>query len=322
MTKRYGKKFAILLVLLLALCLVAGCSQQGGDADEDQQPADEPQQEETVELATELAQADWVEAKQEVELSTGINMKYVEMGQKDGDVIIFLHGMTDNSRSWSLIAPYFTDNYHVYMLDQRGHGDTDKPDMRMYPISLYASDLAAFMDEKEIEKAHIVGHSLGSMIAQNFAINYPELCDKVVLESSAAVEFGSLGRSLYDAAVGFGDNQPDDEFMAAWYENPNPVDEDFLTREMEESQNIPPHAWRAITKGSSFSNLIPFMDELTAPTLILWGSLDGFFDQAAQDHLKELIPTAEFVAYEGYGHNLQWEIPEQMAKDVLAFLEK
>lgn len=316
-----------LIAALLALALVApGCSQTGSTTDEggtaDSGTGQEQQNTQQATLPTELSQDDWVGAKQEVQLSTGINMKYVEMGQADGEAIIFLHGMTDNSRSWSLIVPYFTDEYHVYMLDQRGHGDTDKPEVAMYPISQYADDVAAFMDEKGIEKAHIVGHSLGSMIAQTFAVNYPDQVDHLVLVASAPITCETMGRDLYDAAVSFGDNQPDDEFMAAWYANPNPVDEDFLQREMKESQSIPPYAWRAITKGTAFSNLVPFMEELKAPTLILWGSLDGFFNEDAQNDLKELIPEAQFIGYDDIGHNIQWEIPEQMATDILLFIQK
>ncbi len=309
--KQLGRKRIISLLLML-VCVFAfsGCETDSTAAVAE------------TGLPLEITQAEWVDAKEEIVLSTGITMKYVEMGQADGDVIIFLHGMTDNSRSWSLIAPYFTENYHVYLLDQRGHGDTDKPDLRMYPISLYASDLAAFMDEMEIETADIVGHSLGSMIAQTFAINYPEMVDCLVLESSTLVEPESLGTDLYDAAVSFGEGEPDDEFMAAWYYNPNPVDEEFLGYEMEESQNIPSYAWRAITKGCSFSDLTLFMSELTCPTLILWGSADGFFAEANQIALQDAIEGEEFIAYEGIGHNIQWEIPEQMAADVIAFLEQ
>ncbi len=308
--KRLGRKRNISLLLML-VCVFAFSS---CETDSTAAVAE-------TGLPLEITQAEWVDAKEEIVLSTGITMKYVEMGQADGDVIIFLHGMTDNSRSWSLIAPYFTENYHVFLLDQRGHGDTDKPDLRMYPISLYASDLAAFMDEMEIETADIVGHSLGSMIAQTFAINYPEMVDRLVLESSALVEPASLGTDLYEAAVSFGEEEPDDEFMAAWYYNPNPVDEEFLGYEMEESQNIPAYAWRAITKGCSFSDLTLFMSELTCPTLILWGSADGFFGEANQTALQDAIEGEEFIAYEGIGHNIQWEIPEQMAADVIAFLE-
>jgi pimeloyl-ACP methyl ester carboxylesterase len=64
------------------------------------------------------------------------------------------------------------------------------------------------------------------------------------------------------------------------------------------------------------------MDELKAPVLILWGSMDGFFGAEAQKALKDAIPQAETIDYENIGHNIQWEVPERMAKDVLGFLAK
>lgn len=207
------------------------------------------------------------------------------------------------------------------MLDQRGHGATDKPDMRMYPISLYASDLAAFMDQQGIKKADIIGHSLGSMIAQAFAINYPEHVDHLVLESSTLVNNQTIGLDMYNATLAFGDNPPSEEFMDNWYSTPNPVDEEFLSHEKAESSAIPPYAWRAITKGGAFSDLTPFMTEIKAPTLILWGTSDTFFAEKNQDDLRKALPNAKFIAYENIGHNIHWEDPQRMAADVLSFLE-
>ncbi|MBQ1251328.1 MAG: alpha/beta hydrolase, partial [Firmicutes bacterium] len=76
-----------------------------------------------------------------------------------------------------------------------------------------------------------------------------------------------------------------------------------------------------IAGGASFSNLMPYYPYFddSIPTLILWGTLDGFFNEDMQNELKELVPFAQFIAYEGNGHNLQWEIPEQMAADCIAF---
>jgi pimeloyl-ACP methyl ester carboxylesterase len=269
-----------------------------------------------------LSQDQWVGAKKEMALPTGLTMKYVDMGQPSGPPLVLIHGMTDNSRSGSPIAPFLSGERRLIIVDLRGHGGSGKPDLRMYPVSLYAADVAALLDGLGIEKASVVGHSLGSMVAQALAINYPEKVDKVVLESSALVAFDSLGRDIYDAALGFGENPPDDEFMEGWYSNPNPVDQDFLRREMAESKGLPPHAWRAIAKGAAASDLTHFMDELKAPTLILWGSADGFFGAEAQALLKKALPSAASIDYEGTGHNIHWEIPQKMAADVAAFLAK
>ncbi len=313
-----------LLVVLLALSLVfafAACGSQ--EAATDDGSADTAAEGEAPELQMEIAQADWDSYRQKIELPTGITMAYVEMGTEDGDPLVLIHGMTDNSRAWSLIAPYFTEaGYHVYMIDLRGHGETDKPVDTFYTIDDFAEDVAAFMDAKGIEKADIIGHSLGSMTAQAFELLYPEKCDHVIWESTAPVTVTSLGTDFYEYGISLGaDGTPDDEFMAGWYENPNPVDEEFLKYEMEESQVLTGDVWECIAGGEAMSNMVPlypYLDD-SIPTLILWGSVDGFFNEDFQNELKGYVPFAKFIAYEGNGHNLQWEIPEQMAKDCIAF---
>ncbi|WP_245819872.1 alpha/beta fold hydrolase [Dethiosulfatibacter aminovorans] len=313
------------IFLIITMLVLGGCSEkkvqdkEGSASSENAGMTSEDVEQE--ELPLQISQENWVSMKQDVELQTGIIMKYVEMGQEDGDIIIFLHGMTDNSRSWSLIAPYFTDKYHIYMLDQRGHGDTDKPEIGMYPLSSYGDDCIAFMDEMGIEKAHIVGHSLGSMIAQGIAINYPERINKVVLESSMPA-ISSIIPGLYETIMEFGEEGPDQEFIEGWYWNPNPVNEDFIAMEKAESAALPAYAWKAITAGEESSDFSNFIKYIEAPTLILWGEIDSFFGEDFQNELRTMIPDSEFISYESTGHNIQWEIPERMAIDILAFLEK
>ena len=312
--KKFQKSLVVLLLALMAVFALTAC---GG--------SEEPAAEEAAapELAMEIAQADWDSYRQKIDLSTGITMAYVEMGVEDGEPLVLIHGMTDNSRSWSLIAPYFAEaGYHIYMIDLRGHGETDQPETGFYSTADYAADVAAFMDAKGIEKADIVGHSLGSMTAQTFELLYPEKCCHVVWESTAPVNADALGTYYYEYGASLGaDGHPDDEFMEAWYTNPNPVDEEFLKYEMEESQALPGADWIRIAGGASFSNLDPYytyMDD-SIPTLILWGSADGFFGEDFQNQIKENVPFALFIGYEGTGHNIQWEIPEEMANDCIDF---
>lgn len=277
------------------------------------------------ELQMEISQEDWDANRQYIELSTGITVSYVEMGDPDGPDLILQHGMTDNSRSWSLAASYFTEaGYHVYMPDLRGHGYTDKPDTGMYTITDYANDIAAFMDAKGIEKADLVGHSLGSMTMQAFMMNYPDRCNHVVLVSSTPVITSELNTNLYDYALTLEEGEhPDDEFMSTWYANPNPVDAEFLQHEMQESQNLDTTAWRCICAGYAavdLTHLYPYIDSYDIPTFIMHGTADSSFDSSDQEILRGYLPDAEYMEYDGIGHNIQWEIPEQCAEDILAFI--
>ena len=320
MNTTFKRASALLLALIMAFSITA-C----GTTPANTPSSSESSNEQPYELQMEISQEDWDDHRQYVELSTGITMSYVEMGDPDGDPLILQHGMTDNSRSWSIAAPYFAEaGYHIYMPDLRGHGYSDKPDTGMYTIDTYATDLAAFMDAMNIEKADLVGHSLGSMTMQAFMFAYPERCDHVVLVSTNYISSSStVDTSMYEMASALGnDEHPDDEFMSAWYANPNPVDEEFLQHEMAESQQLTAAAWRCITAGSGIVDLAqyyPYFDD-SIPTLILHGSLDTFFGDEAQANLREALPFSEYIAYDGIGHNIQWDIPEQCAQDILDFI--
>ena len=240
--------------------------------------------------------------------------------------MVLIHGMTDNSRSWSLIAPYFAKaGYHIYMIDLRGHGASDKPDTGMYAISDYAADIANFMDKMGIEKADIVGHSLGSMVSQALLLNFPEKCKSVTLVSSTTVGNGVLGTDYYEYGISLGaDGHPDNEFMDAWYYCSAPVDPEFLQYEMAESQALPGYVWECVAGGITFSDMRPFYSfiDTSIPVLIAWGDQDSFFNEDIQKELRANLPQAEFVSYAGIGHNIQWENTEQLANDILNFLGK
>ena len=320
MKKMWKKPTALIVALMMALSLAA-C----GSSNDAPPPSEGEDVSPAYELQMSISQDDWNDHRQYIDLSTGITLSYVEMGNPEGDPLILQHGMTDNTRAWSLVAPYFAEaGYHVYMLDLRGHGYSDKPETGMYTIIDFSNDIAAFMDAKGIEKADLVGHSLGSMTMQAFMMNYPDKCDHVVMVASTPVTKDALGTSMYDYALTLGpDDHPDDQFMADWYTNPNPVDEDFLQRELQESQQLDSNAWRCICAGVAAVDMTSFygyIDGYEIPMLIMHGSLDGFFNDESQEVLCSYLPSAEYKVYENVGHNIQWEIPETFAADVIDFI--
>lgn len=85
-------------------------------------------------------------------LRTGVRLQYAEQGDRAGDAVILLHGYSDSWFSFSRILPLLPDSYHVFALDQRGHGDSERPDGG-YAIHGLATDVLAFMDE--IGRAHV-----------------------------------------------------------------------------------------------------------------------------------------------------------------------
>ena len=269
----------------------------------------------------EIDQSKWTELKRTVNLPNNLTMKYVELGDPKGTPVVLLHGYTDNSRSWSLIAPYLK-NFRFIAFDQRGHGDSDKPEC-CYTLMDMAFDVKLFLDALKIEHASIIGHSLGSMVAQVFAANYPNRIEKLVLIGSTIKPVTKRGDWLWDAIMGLqAPIDPQGEFMKAWYANPNPVDAAFLEREMVESAAVPIHVWRGILKELLVADFGQLAPDIKAETLIVWGDQDGFFNEQSQKDLRAALPTAQFKAFTGLGHNLMWENPVDVGKVIAEFLSK
>jgi len=307
---------AIVLCMVLALSLVS-CANKSKD------------------LPMEISQEQWAESKKYVELSTGIKMAYVEMGNPDGPVIILQHGMTDNSRSWSLAAPFFAEaGYHVYLPDLRGMGKSDAPNGYYTPIT-YATDLRAFFDAMHISKATMVGHSLGSYTVQAFSLMFPEMVEKLVLVSSLPLS-GYQNAALIGAYKKYieplpEDGHPSDAFMDSWYATVLNEDEykdvfdTFLTNMKKEAQVLPKRAWTNIFFGlavDDFTYCYSQIDE-SIPVLILHGDEDTMAVTEYQAELCEIFGVSEgsYRNYEGIGHNIQFEMPRRCATDILTWLD-
>lgn len=265
------------------------------------------------------SQAEWAAAKKTVALPNGVQLAYSEMGDSTGEPLLLIHGYTDNSHSWSLIAPYLKD-HHVYAIDLRGHGKSSAPEC-CYAYSDLAYDASLFLDAMKIEKANVAGHSLGSLTAQMLAAQHPEKVDKVVLISSTVDTGGGTGTWLWDNIMPLTPPiDPNGQFMKDWYWNPNPVDESFITPEREESAAVPIHVWKGVLWGTATGNLANVASQIKAPVMIFWGDQDQLFDATHQERLKAAFPAAKFEAFAGYGHNLFWEQPQRAADLINAFL--
>jgi len=295
-------------------------------------------------LPKEISQNDWNSHRQYVQLSTGVKMSFVEMGDRNGKPIILQHGMTDNSRSWSFAAPYFAKaGYHVYMPDLRGQGYSQEMGGH-YTTLLYARDLNAFCAAKNIEKAICVGHSLGSFTMQSFWMLYPERVEKCVLVSSIPLlGYQALGlAALYEYYVKPlpEDGHMPDDFMVGWYEG-EPLEDEikgepfntFVSYMKKEAQALSKKAWTNIIMGMIDSDLngglpgtgLYSQFDKSKQCLILHGSTDTMTKGEYQEELISLLQNdakdnVTYHEYEGVGHNIQFVMPKKCSNDILTWL--
>jgi non-heme chloroperoxidase len=262
------------------------------------------------------ARAPWFS---DVQLSTGVRLRYASWGDSAGQPVILLHGYTDSWFSFSRVFPYFDAADRIFALDQRGHGDSGKP-ASGYAIRDFADDVIAFMDAMNIASAIVVGHSMGSFIAQQVALAAPRRVAKLVLVGSATTARNEGVSELQREVEGLNDPVPA-EFARAFQESTiyRPLPDDFMERVVAESLKLPAIVWRAALKGLHDAGTAPLID-ISAPTLILWGDRDSIFTRAEQDALAATLQQAVLKVYPETGHALHWERPQQFVKDLQDFI--
>jgi pimeloyl-ACP methyl ester carboxylesterase len=121
-------------------------------------------------------------------LASGPRVHYAEQGDPNGEPIVFLPAYTDSWFSYSRVLSLLPPRYHAYALDQRGHGDSERPDC-CYTVEDFAGDVAAFLDAVGAGRATLVGHSGSCLVARCVAEIHPERVARLVLIGAP----GSLG---------------------------------------------------------------------------------------------------------------------------------
>jgi len=273
---------------------------------------------------------DWDQAKTNVALPNGMTMGVVERGDPNGPAVVLIHGYTDNARDWLPLVPYLDKRFHLLVVDIRGHGASSKPEC-CYALIDFAYDIKLLLDVKHIDRADIVGHSLGSMIAQVFAEQFPDRVRRAILVSSTggrradcSVQNDGANMDFRSEIVKLTDPiDPESAFMVEWYASPTPVDDDFLKRQRADAARIPVKVWLAVLdQGLNGLDLQQSLSKLKAPTLLLWGDKDPIFGPADRCALQHALPRAEVKIFKDLGHNMFWEQPEWVAKEVNGFLNK
>jgi pimeloyl-ACP methyl ester carboxylesterase len=253
-------------------------------------------------------------------LSSGPVLRYAEQGGPGGEPLVFLHGYSDSWFSYSLLLPLLPAGYHAYALDQRGHGDSERP-AEGYAIDDFAGDVVAFLDAVGAARATVVGHSLGSMVARRVAELHPERVARLVLVGAVGTPMNAAGHELREAVRSLDEPMLPDfvrEFQLSTIHAPVP--EAFVERVIAESLKLPLHVWRGVADAIVAFDDTAQLGRIAAPTLLLWGERDAYFPRAEQDQLVAAIPNARLLVYPDIGHALQWECPERVAADLIAFL--
>jgi non-heme chloroperoxidase len=258
-----------------------------------------------------------------IRLSTGPQLHYAERGDREGEAIVFLHAYVDSWFWFSRVLPLLSPEYHAFAPDQRGHGDSEKPEC-CYTVDDFAADVDAFMEAVGVDESTLVGQSSGGLIAQRVALSYPHRVSRLVLigapisllHNEALIELGEEMLALEDPIP--------PEFVREFVESTiyHPVPEEFVAGAVLECLKVPARVWRDYWKGVLLAvDDTARLGEIKAPTLILWGERDDLLPREEQERRAAAIPDATLRVYPDTGHAVAGERPEWVVRDLEEFIK-
>lgn len=257
-----------------------------------------------------------------------INISYISEGS--GDVILFIHGLSGCKEEWEYTIPYFADNYKAIAIDLPGSGHSDKP-LVEYTIDFYSDSVKGFLDEMEIEKAIIVGNSMGGLVSQSLTLKYPEKVDKLILVDSAGINpmrgraqtSLSLNTDAISKQKGFSPAMIKMTKKMLFYKPCDALDTIIERAISDLKRDDHPEAFRAIL--SSMENIVKAdlserLGEINQPTLIVWGENDKLMGPKVAEILEGKIRGSEVVIISECGHCPMLEKPDEFNSFVFSFL--
>lgn len=271
-----------------------------------------------------------------------INLCYDIHG--NGDPVILLHGFSDRKEHWRAQVGELSEHFKVIRLDNRGAGKSDRPDGE-YSMEVYASDVAGLIDNLEIGRAHIIGHSMGGMIAQNFAILYPNKVSKLILlntlpglkppgeplddfiamqRESAIAGQEAILKDPNNAFVDGAKPSYSRKFWKLMKENPKKKFHNIWSVEdlIDEKINYGPTAIDLSNQTHALSthNTYEKLPEIKSEVLIISAEKDKSCPISMGEAMYKLIPKSKFIITEGAAHQSILERGPEINKCIIEFL--
>jgi len=240
--------------------------------------------------------------------------------------VILIHGIGASSQIWTRNLDPLAQNYRVYALDMIGFGRSEKP-RPAYTVADHVNCLHNFMDHLQIEKASLMGHSMGGLIALDFCLAHPEKVDKLILVDSVALinsKPSSAERLICTPLLGelfliFRSKLILKKFMAKeFYCRPELVTDEMLESPMQADRA----AILELTRTVPRTNRRDAIKGIKTPTLILWGDQDQAIPRAHARLLQQLIAKSQYQIFKGAGHHPEIEAAEKFNQEAIRFLEE
>jgi len=244
-----------------------------------------------------------------------------------GPAVVILHGLFGSARNWQGIARRISEGHRILAVDLRNHGNSPWDASMTYADM--AADMAAFIADRKLDAATVIGHSMGGKAAMVLALTRPELVARLVVVDIAPVSyphdrFEGFVRALATLDLSQVRRRADADRKLSGIVG-DVTTRQFLLQNLVEQDGR--FAWR-INLAAILANLpeIAAFPELpgvySRPALFVHGKLSNYVEPAAEPAIRRMFPNAEFAAIDGAGHWVHADRPEAFVAAVADFLAR
>ncbi len=257
----------------------------------------------------------------------GQQLYYELLGNKNAEKhIIFLNGISQSTVIWNLMVPAFEKEYQVVLCDFIFQGQSDKQGA-VRDFDQHAADVHGLIEFLKIKKVTLIGISYGSLVAQNFAVNYPQKTDKLILLSTFAhkTAYYNAIELAWKRTLSCGgyalmlDVMLPTIFSENYFEHPLiPMDK---LKALRQSINNDPEPLKKLMKATE--ERADYLEKLTvikSPTLVIHGEKDLLLLEHMGKAVADAIPESKFEVIKGAGHTLNLEAVDEIVKLIKGFI--
>jgi 2-succinyl-6-hydroxy-2,4-cyclohexadiene-1-carboxylate synthase len=251
-----------------------------------------------------------------------------------GDPLVLLHGFTGSAATWEPHMSELARGFFTVAIDHLGHGQSDAPaDPERYAIGFAAEDILSVLDQLHIDRAHVLGYSMGGRVALALAIIAPERLSALILESAspglpaaeARRERGARDAALAasierDGVEAFADRWERLPLFASQTQLPDDVRSRLRAQRLRNTPAGLANSLRGLGQGVQ-APMHEYLPEVRIPTLVLAGALDPDYCERGRE-MNRLIPGARLEIVPDAGHAIHLEQPEAFRRLVLEFLDR
>lgn len=244
---------------------------------------------------------------------------------KGGTPLIILHGLFGSLDNWHTLAKRFSEEFETYTIDQRNHGKSPHTEDQSY--KLMARDLRDFMDQQQIKKANLLGHSMGGKTVLQFAMDYPERIHSIIVADIGPKVYpprhDEIIHALKSVDLSKVNRRKDAEEQLGQYIQNEGI-KLFLLKNMNRNEDGS-YSWKmnlpVLEKNyNKLSAAIPMNHEFQKPALFLRGEKSSYILNEDKDEIRKYFPQVQFITLKNAGHWLHADVPKVFGEVVMNFI--